>query len=362
MKGLGEILSAVRTLEEPSALSTLVRTRGSSYRLPGARMLFRPGGLQTGSISAGCLEADVKERVAEVLASHSPALVAFDLTSDFDLLWGTRMGCAGKADVLLERVEPGQPPPWVEACALLLEERRTGTLATIFAVRGDGPIQAGTRCLVAEGEALIPVPAALAAHLGEAMARGSGNVTLQAGGQELDLLLEPLAPPPALWVFGAGEHARPIFRLAKELGWFLGLVDHRPAMATAARFPEADRILVGHPPEVFEGLFLDGRSAALVVSHVYDLDKAYLDHLLDAPLAYLGLQGNRKRSERILREISEERGPLTAAMQSLLHCPAGLDLGAETPETIALAMVSEVQATLAGRPGSSLRDRQGPIH
>jgi len=367
MKGLGEILQALRSLEEPSALATLVRTKGSSYRKPGARMVFRSSGLQTGTISAGCMETDVKARVAEVVAGDRPALVAFDLGSDLDLIWGTGMGCAGRAEVLLERVAPGAAPPWLDLCAGLLAERGAGVMATVFATRGTSPAVAGDRFILAGGRQRLPVPAALEGLLAGPMARAlaagvAETLTLRAGEAELELLVEPILPPVALWVYGAGEHARPIFRLARELGWFLGLVDHRPALATAERFPEADRILVGHPPEVLAGLALDARSAVLVVSHVYEADKAALAAFSQAPLGYLGLQGNRRRSERMLRELADTFGPLSAATAEALHAPAGLDLGAESPEVIALAMISEIQAVLAGRPGKPLRDRTGPIH
>jgi xanthine dehydrogenase accessory factor len=102
MKGLAEILDSLAALEAPAALATLVRTQGSSYRQPGARMIFRPGGPQTGVISAGCMETDVKARVASVLETGQPQVASFDMGSDLDLIWGTGMGCAGRADVLLE--------------------------------------------------------------------------------------------------------------------------------------------------------------------------------------------------------------------------------------------------------------------
>jgi xanthine dehydrogenase accessory factor len=362
MKGLVEIIATLRSLGEPAAVATLVRAKGSSYRKPGARMIFRPGGPQTGSISAGCMETDVKERVAEVLAEGRPALIAFDMGSDLDLIWGTGMGCMGKAEVLLERVGPGEAPPWMALCEGMLHQRRTGVMATVFAARGGAPANVGDRFIREGGLDLLPVPPSLAGPLSEAMDGGGRACTLRLAAWELDLLVEPLLPPLALWVFGAGENARPLLRIAKELGWYLGLADHRSALATPERFPEADRIVVGHPPEVLQNLPFDARTAALVVSHVFEADKAALAALLKAPVGYLGLQGNRKRSERILREIALEEGPPTAAAQAALHYPAGLDLGAEAPEGIALSMLSEIQAVLSGRTGSSLRDVPGPIH
>jgi xanthine/CO dehydrogenase XdhC/CoxF family maturation factor len=254
-------------------------------------------------------------------------------------------------------------------CAKLLEGRHPGVLATVFAVRGDsGPVQAGDHFVLdCEGSGLLP-PAgpfadALLAALRQTLAQGSPtSATLPSGAGEVDLLLEPILPTLALWIFGAGEHARPLARLAKELGWYLGIVDHRPALATRDRFPEADRIVLGHPPASLEGLPLDGRSAALVVSHVYDKDRRALAALLQQPLGYLGLQGNRTRCARILKELQDEGLVLTEAQRQIMHFPAGLDLGAETPEAIALSMLAEIQATFAQRTGGSLRDRSGSIH
>jgi xanthine dehydrogenase accessory factor len=369
MKGLLEILASLGSLQEPAVLATLVRVKGSSYRKPGARMVMRTGGGRTGVISAGCLEADLQARVSTILGSGTPQLAAFDLGSELDLVWGTGMGCQGRADVLLEAMTPDLAAPWMTLCTQLLEGRRTGVLATVFAVRGDsGPVKAGDHFVLdCAGPGLLPSPGAfadlLSAALHQALAQGSPtSATLPLGAGEVDLLIEPILPAFALWIVGAGEHAQPLARLAKELGWFLGIVDHRPALATPERFPEADRIVLGHPPASLQGLPLDARSAALVVSHVYAKDRQAVAALLQRPLGYLGLQGNRTRCARILQELQDEDLVLTEAQRQIMHFPAGLDLGAESPEAIALSMLAEIQATFAQHAGGSLRDRTGPIH
>jgi xanthine/CO dehydrogenase XdhC/CoxF family maturation factor len=367
MKGFQEIASAVGALAEPAALATLVRVKGSSYRQPGARMLFGPAGVRAGILSAGCLETDILARVQAVLATSAPHLASYDLGSDLDLIWGTGMGCQGRAEVLLERVAPGPLPDWMRRCRAMLEQRTTGAQATVYAVRGEpASVSPGDHFVLGDGGLGIP-DGPFAPGLRSALdsAREAGvprSHTLRAGDAELDLLVEPVLPPFALWIFGAGEHSRPIARLAKELGWFVGLVDHRPALATAERFPQADRIIVGHPPESLLGLPLDGRTGALVVSHIYEKDRQALENLLREPLGYLGLQGNRQRSLRLLKELAEAGAPLTEGQRRKLHFPAGLDIGAETPEAIALSMLAEVQAALAGHPGGALRDREGSIH
>jgi xanthine/CO dehydrogenase XdhC/CoxF family maturation factor len=369
MKGFLEILASLGSLQEPAVLATLVRVKGSSYRKPGARLVMRSGGGRTGVISAGCLEADLQARVTSVLGQGIPQLATFDLGSDLDLVWGTGMGCQGRAEVLLEAMKPGIAAPWMTLCTQLLEGRRTGVLATVFAVRGDsGPVRAGDHFVLdCAGPGLLPPPGPFAvtllAALQRALANGSpASATLPAGAGEVDLLIEPILPLFALWIFGAGEHAQPLARLAKELGWFLGIVDHRPALATPARFPEADRIVLGHPPASLQGLPLDGRSAALVVSHVYDKDLQAVAALLQQPLGYLGLQGNRLRCAKILKELQDAGLVLTEAQRQVMHFPAGLDLGGESPEAVALSMLAEIQATFAQRAGGSLRDKSGSIH
>jgi xanthine/CO dehydrogenase XdhC/CoxF family maturation factor len=368
MKGLQEVLAALGSLKEPAVLATLVRVKGSSYRKPGARMVLDAGGSQTGVLSAGCLETDLKARVADVLAGGQSQVAAFDLGSDLDLIWGTGMGCQGQADVLLEAVRPGQPAPWMPLAARLLDGRRSAVLATVFGARGGAEHPIGDRFLLdPQGQSLLPPAGPFAVELARtmeaALLRGApASLTLPSGTGELDLLIEPLLPPFALWLFGAGEHARPLARLAKELGWYLGLVDHRPALATAERFPEADRIVLGQLPDGLEGITFDSRSAALVVSHIYERDRQALAALFPRPLGYLGLQGNRNRCAKLLKELEVEGLVLSEAQRQILHAPAGLDLGAESPEAIALSMLAEVLAVLSGHKGGSLRERAGPIH
>jgi xanthine dehydrogenase accessory factor len=366
MKELRAIIETLEKLKEPAALATLVRVKGSSYRKPGARMVFGPEGLRQGLISAGCLETDVLARVASVLSGAKPQLAVYDMGSDLDLIWGTGMGCEGKVEVLLERVT--QVQPWMPLCLEMLDQRQPGVLATVFETLGETGVSVGARFVHQEtAEGLLPSNPELRGALQQAartaLERGTAApITLRVRAGELAVLLEPVIPPFALWICGAGEHGRPIARLAKALGWFVGIVDHRPALATRERFPDVDRIVVGHPPESLRELPLDRRSAVLVISHVYEKDKAYLERLLNAPVAYLGLQGNRKRCERLLNEITATQGPLNEAQRTILYAPAGLDIGAENSEGIALSMLSETQSVLAGYPGGHLRDRPGTIH
>jgi xanthine/CO dehydrogenase XdhC/CoxF family maturation factor len=167
-----------------------------------------------------------------------------------------------------------------------------------------------------------------------------------------------------LLVCGGGTDAIPVARIAAAVGWLVTVVDHRPTFATAARFPDAERVLqldaVREPASLASALALDRFAAAVSMAHAASHDRAYLHALLGVPsLRYLGVLGPRRRT----LELLDGTPHLAAgALPPHLYAPIGLDLGAETPDEIALAIVSEIAAVLAGRPAVSLRERGGPIH
>jgi xanthine/CO dehydrogenase XdhC/CoxF family maturation factor len=171
-----------------------------------------------------------------------------------------------------------------------------------------------------------------------------------------------MLPPTPLVVFGAGDDARPLVRFAKELGWQVNVVDARPAFATPARFPEADGTVVARPEEAVARINPEADSVVIVMTHHYHHDVPLLRALLPRPLAYLGLLGPRKRAERILSDLTADGFTVTRDMHEHLHAPVGLDLGAETPEEVALSILAEMQAVLARRDARPLRERQRPIH
>jgi len=181
-------------------------------------------------------------------------------------------------------------------------------------------------------------------------------------GGAVEILMEPVLPPLALWIYGANESSRPLADLAQRLGWSVGVLDHRPALATAERFPGARSLRVGLPGELIPALSLDARSAAVILAHVYQRDKEALAAFLKSGAAYVGLQGNRKRSAKLLQELKDEGETFTEDQVARLYAPTGLDLGAEEPEANALSILAEAQAVLSGRDGGHLRDRNARIH
>ncbi|HVU35248.1 MAG TPA: XdhC family protein [Opitutaceae bacterium] len=329
MKELQAIVyNLLESASGPSVLATLVAVEGSSYRRPGARLLVLPDGSRIGSISGGCLEEDVLARARRVAGNGIPDTVIYDTTSENDLVWGVGLGCHGVVRVFLERLSPR--PAWAQQLADNFAARRPTRLAVTH--ENSDPAQLGTS---------IADPAT---------ANGAGT------------FVQTVAPPTMLHIFGAGDDAQPLVRLAKELGWVVTVNDPRPAHGTHERFPTADAVITGPVEELAAAHVFDCDSLAVVMTHHYVHDVPLLRELLPQPLAYLGLLGPRKRAEKILADLTAAGIDITPEQRARLHAPVGLDIGADGPEQVALAIVAEIQASLAGRSSRPLRERLEPIH
>jgi xanthine dehydrogenase accessory factor len=329
-----EIAAILRALSaspsEEAALATLVSVEGSSYRRPGARMLLLNGGSRVGSISGGCLEEDLVLRLRRVIQTGNPELAVYDTTDENDIVWGVGLGCQGVVRVHIEKIARSRPS-WLAAVAENLGARKETQLVVAY-----GPGSAGRR----------------GTFIGEDSSSASDD----------ELFREVIAPPPALAVFGAGDDAVPLVRLAKEVGWSVTVADSRAAYATRERFPDADAVIVTPSESLDEHLELDGGTFAVVMTHRYAEDLALLRILLARPLAYLGLLGPRKRTERLIARLREEEQAIEPESLARLCAPVGLDLGGNTPQTVALSILAEMQCWLSGRIPIPLRERTAPIH
>ena len=329
MKELSEIVAAwdaVRAAGGEALLATVVGVSGSTYRRPGARMLLSREGRLAGSVSGGCLEGDILQK-AWWRTEQGAAIVTYDSTdADEDVVWGFGLGCNGVVQVLLERVSPEHPGP-LDALASVVRERRPQRIVAVIA--SDDPA--------------VPLGTAPAGWTAPA------NVTV---------FEETVQPPAPLVIFGAGQDALPLMRLAKELGWHVTVADTRGTRARPERFPLADSVCLGWP----DSMKMDERTAVVVMTHNYPDDRRVLKSLLLSSAGYIGQLGPRVRTERLLAELADDGLVITEAMRSRLHAPIGLDLGADNPEEIALSIVAEIQAARAGRSGEYLRNRRAPLH
>jgi xanthine/CO dehydrogenase XdhC/CoxF family maturation factor len=346
MRELQEILRHLTSGRDMSGcvLGTLVTVDGSSYRRPGARLLRTADGRRIGSISGGCLEEDVLIRAGQVAADGRPYLVVYDTTPENDLIWGAGQGCRGVVRVLLERLPPR--PSWAVVLAENLNTGRPTDLEVVW--EADDPVELGTDL---KGVRSYIVPSA-----------AEGTMYDLTPSKSRSVFVERIDPPPALFIFGAGDDARPLAGFASELGWKVTVADPRPALVTTERFPNAALLGAGPADTLVERASPAPGSLAVVMTHQFAHDLRLLRDLLPLPLAYLGLLGPKSRADRILEALEAEGRAVTPAMRTGLRAPVGLDLGAETPEEVSLSIVVEMQIVLSGCNARPLREKKGRIH
>jgi xanthine/CO dehydrogenase XdhC/CoxF family maturation factor len=346
--------SAAQAAGGVCVLVTVVGTRGSSYRSPGARMLILPDGSRIGAVSGGCLEGELCRR-AHWWTSESPAVMKTFDTSTQEDNEGFGLGCGGGIDLLLERIDrdASETHPLL-AQQRVTESREAAALAVVLEATAASGLRVGERFVLANVQQHPEVATLLRRSM---EIRYSFTTGLREGRLAgCRVFFEWLAPPVQLLVCGAGTDAQPVVTQAAALGWSVVVLDQRADFARESRFPDADRVITARDVAALDGLRLDARTAAIVMSHSFAQDTFFLESLLQHPLGYLGMLGARRRTLDLLARLGRD------AMPPGLHAPAGLDIGAETPEQIALSILSEVQATFAKRRGGALRERDGSIH
>ena len=337
---------------EEVCVATVVTLEGSSYRRPGARMLLTAGGQRAGTISGGCLEAEVAKK-AWWLTERGAAVQRYSsfFDDDGDVPYG--LGCGGAILVLLERGRPAIQA--LEALRRSVEERTAQVV-----VANIGKTCPGTALVVNEtgdeagDEAGATVWSREVAQGADATSDGPASelaraaLAARASQWDGEWFAEFIVPPPAVFVFGAGDDAQPLVEFAWDLGWHVTVADGRSHLARAERFPRAANVktlaeALAEPPNG-----PGPRDAAVIMTHSYTQDREILRALLPRELRYLGILGPRLRTEHLVKAIAPELGINVEECLARLHAPVGLDLGGHSPTTIALSIAAELQATFAG--------------
>jgi len=369
MRDLLDILHAFEQMapDETGVLASIVHAAGSTYRRIGGRVFVAPDDSMTGLISGGCLESDLLARARAVRASGAACLVRYDASAEDDIVWGLGLGCAGVVDVLVEPVTRARPGPlaWLAAWR---RARATGVIATCLS-----PERLGERVVLHPDGRVERAGGPFGGSV-EASANASDDALWQAMQRALTTRrshriespagawsLEVARPPLRLVLFGAGPDAVPVVRLATLLGWDVDVVDHRPAYARAERLPGA-RVQHARAEDAVAQAGVDVDSFVLVMTHHYDVDRTLLAGLLATPAPYVGVLGPKQRLDDLVADLGAQGTPVAEEDRARLHGPAGLDLGGEGPEAIALSLLAQVMAEAERRPGGALRLRKGPIH
>ncbi len=361
------IVEAYRRLKpgRRAALATVVSVQGSSYRRPSARMLITENGETTGVLSAGCFEQDVRERAAIVISNGKPVLVKYDTTSDDDIVWGLGLGCSGVIHVLIEPATNDRVASLMQLLAECSESSTGGAIATVFHVEGDVEATMGTVALLFPDGTIDGqfISASIFDDLNEAVELSTGAIKrYEMADGFVDVFVEYVQPRVRLVVFGAGFDVLPVVDLAANLGWHTTVVDTRARASSLERFRTADAVLLCRAEDVMSQVSLFERTIVVVMTHNYLHDLEVLRQLLPMRLRYLGCLGPRRRTERLVMELSaEDKIDVDAALRRL-YAPISLDIGAETLEEIALSVVGEIKAVLSDTTDAQLREREGSIH
>jgi xanthine dehydrogenase accessory factor len=354
--------AAVRVLAEsgftqPAALATITRTAGSTFRRAGASMLIRADGDVVCALSGGCPQRDIAARAAVTIASGQAQIARYNRDSALDVLM--EMGCGGELDVLIEPLANAADVCFLDAIAALRMRRGEGILATVFAI-ADTVVSRPRRMVIGDsiewddiGDAELRARVATLARTAAQSARALLHPIDSAQGT-LQVLIEPLRPAHELTVIGINPAASALARVGAGLGWNIRMVDLALARGDVDLVPAGARIVLATPPELVAKANFDAHSSVVVMTFNIEHDIAWLRALTRTPVVYLGAIGSRERTARMRAAID--------GASAQLHAPAGLDLGSETPEEIAIAVAAEILACLNAREGGRLSRMSIPIH
>jgi xanthine/CO dehydrogenase XdhC/CoxF family maturation factor len=373
MKEIRTIVRAYNSIDftqTQAALATVVRVEGSSYRRAGARMLVLDDGTYLGGISGGCLEGDALRRAQKGIMLGRSSVITYDTTQDDDYQIGVGLGCEGVIDVLFTPLRPEEAANPLGVLAGLTEIRQPEIVLTVTGapdldllgrtVMSPSTAGVGKEEFGRTFEALLPFgPGGMFGEL-EADIRqclvDKTSRSVKYG--DLRIFIEVILPAIHLVAYGGNYDIRTLLQQSKELGW-----DSTIVLNTS----RADRGLIGSATRVMDnkdpGLpSIDGYTAVLLMSHDYRADLLNLRKVLPSAASYIGLLGPRKRADKIFDALAAEGAPLSESDLQRIYAPAGLDIGAATPEEIALSILAEIRSHFSGRNGMPLKLREGSIY
>jgi xanthine dehydrogenase accessory factor len=363
MKELKTILNEVKKVDfsiRKAALATVVKVRGSSYRSPGARMLITDDGKWVGSISGGCLEGDALRKARMVMQSKKPMTITYDTREESNQNLGIGLGCNGVIDVLIEPILSEEKNNTVALFESFLIKNEPIALATLFS-----PDFAGEKLVMSSsGEYTHTLTNqdlinAIYTDLTESFETKKSRAK-QYG--ETEVFLELIQPVVEVILFGGGFDARPVSAMAKSLGWDVTVTDECVSHIAPIFFPSADTLSLCKREFIDRDFIITPYTACVLMSHNYEYDRDVLKKLLNSASPYIGILGPRKRFDKMIEEFKKEGIELSAEAQHRIHSPIGLDIGAETPDEIAISIIAEIQGTITNRSGGFLKYRNGPIH
>jgi len=362
MKEIRNIIETYNSIDHKSekvALASVVNVEESSYRRIGARMLVRSSGLWVGGISGGCLEGDALRRSQQAIFRNKPSLVVYDTMDDDKNQIGVGLGCNGRIEVLLSPVDPEDPENEIELLKRITEADGPSLMLKVIEAENEQE-------WLGKNKLIYPVsvdasfagidPAALKACLSEVVEKKKARIfevhSSEAG--DIKVLVEFIRPETRLVIVGDNYDVNAMVCIASEMGWEITIIGKAKKLSPEV-FKKAKAIV---DKADAESVAINDYSAVLLMSHDYKTDKTLLPVFLKKRPAYIGMLGPKKRFIKIHNEL----GDLTGQDLELIHSPTGLEIGAESPQEIALSILSEIVAVFRGKTGTSLKHKEGTIH
>ncbi len=347
------------------ALATVVKVRGSSYRSPGARMLITDDGKWVGSISGGCLEGDALRKARLVMTSGKAMVVTYDTREESNQNLGISLGCNGVIDVLIEPISASDSTNQITLFEDLVARNKPIVMATGCAdddfigkkiiIQEEGSVTSDIGDIVLSKNIEHDLVAIFESPQSKTHRYTITNTTTE-------FFLELIQPSISLIIFGGGFDARPVSQLGHTLGWDITVTDECVAHIAPVFFPEAQNLSLCHRDTFDQDIHVTPFTACVLMSHNYAYDRDVLKKLIHSETPYIGILGPRKRFDKMVEEFEQDGIFLNSETVTKIHSPIGLDIGAETPDEIALSIVSEIQSKFSKRSGGFLKYRQGPIH
>ena len=357
LKKIVQAYEAAKSKQLKTVLATVVALEGSSYRRPGVRMLLREDGKTIGAVSGGCVEKEVFRQSQSVFSDNIPKMITYD--------GRYRLGCEGILFILIEPFNPEED--FLKAFASVLEKRHFFQVLSRFA-REDS-VDEAYGSVFEFGNGRIPLrPGFTLGRIGEESYApkemdSSIEISEKTSNKELatEIFEQKMNPRLQLVIVGAEHDAVQLCLFASLTGWEVSIIAAASEEKELKDFTGAEHFTAVEPDMLSTDNF-DHRTALMVMTHSYVRDLQYLLALKEVQPAYLGLLGPAHRREKLLGEILERYPQVSDTFFDAIHGPAGLNVGAETAQEIALAIIAEILSVTRDKKPMMLKNKSGRIH
>jgi len=331
LKNIIRAFKVAKEKKQKTVLATVVALEGSSYRRPGVRMLIREDGKRTGAVSGGCVEKEIIRQAQSIFSDDMPKMMVYD--------GRYRLGCEGVLYILIEPFVPS--PAFLDAFNDVLNNRAQFNIVSTFTKEEGNHSDLGSFFIFGEEKFAV-----------------RPGVVLD---NKRTLFEQEMNPCFKLVIIGAEHDAVQLCSFASLAGWEVTIVAAAAEEKSINDFPGAS-LFLAEEPEMLSIKLIDKQTAIVLMTHSYVRDLKYLLAIKKSRPIYLGLLGPTQRREKLLNEFIEHYPEVSDTFLDIIHGPAGLDIGAETAQEIALAILSEILSVTRNKEPIMLKNKQGRIH